>query len=293
MSLIKSLSTKEKVELLKELYHDIAGKGQDGDTMLAHINSEEALLLKIHGGSGTINPYTGLPEYKKAVKKIAAVAAVAVAAYYGGGAISSALGKTTAAKFGSTAFWKGTAPGFLSKVGSAFAGISSAFSPSALQVAGLGLQTAGYLQQRKFAGAQADATRQQVDEQKRINQMQERIRFVQERRQRLDILRQQRIQQGSMEGQMAQSGLGLVGTSAFTGATSAIQTQATANLGALNMASGGSTAISQASQRAADFGSQANRASAMGTQWAQVSSLGGKLYDKGPEIFDLSKSIFG
>ena len=123
--------------------------------------------------------------------------------------------------------------------------------------------------------------------------MQERIRLVQERRQRLDILRQQRFQQGSMEGVMAQSGLGLVGTSGFTGATSAIQTQATANLGALNMASGGSTAISQASQRAADFGSQANRASAMGTQWTQVSSLGGKLYDKGPEIFDLGKSIFG
>jgi len=293
MSLITNLSTKEKVDLLKELYHDIAGKGQDGDTMLAHINPEEALLLKAHGGSGTINPYTGLPEYKKAVKKIAKVAAVAAAVYYGGAALSSAMGTTSAAKFGSTAFWKGTSTSLFSKAGAAFATAAKAFSPSALQVAGLGLQTAGYLQQRKYAAAQADATVQQIDEQKRINQMQERIRLVQERRQRLDILRQQRFQQGDMEGKVAQSGLGLVGTSAFTGATSAIQTQATANLGALNMASGGSTAISQASQRAADFGSQANRASAMSTQWTQVSSLGGKLYDKGPEIFDLGKSIFG
>jgi len=32
---------------------------------LAHINPEEAALLKSRGGSGTINPNTGLPEYKK------------------------------------------------------------------------------------------------------------------------------------------------------------------------------------------------------------------------------------
>ena len=37
--------------------------------MLAHINSEEARLLKEHGGSGTINPNTGLPEFKKFWKR--------------------------------------------------------------------------------------------------------------------------------------------------------------------------------------------------------------------------------
>ena len=31
--------------------------------MLAHINPQEAALLKAHGGSGTINPKTGLPEF--------------------------------------------------------------------------------------------------------------------------------------------------------------------------------------------------------------------------------------
>ena len=61
---IADLTFKEKVSLLKELYLDIASKGQDGDTMLAHINPREAILLKAHGGSGTINPTTGLPEYK-------------------------------------------------------------------------------------------------------------------------------------------------------------------------------------------------------------------------------------
>lgn len=41
----------------------LASKGRYGDTMLAHINPEEAALLKARGGSGTINPKTGLPEF--------------------------------------------------------------------------------------------------------------------------------------------------------------------------------------------------------------------------------------
>ncbi len=41
----------------------IAGQGQHGDTMLAHINAAEARLLKTLGGAGTINPRTGLPQF--------------------------------------------------------------------------------------------------------------------------------------------------------------------------------------------------------------------------------------
>jgi hypothetical protein len=47
----------------------VASKGRYGDTMLAHITPSEARLLKARGGSGTINPETGLPEFF--VKKIA------------------------------------------------------------------------------------------------------------------------------------------------------------------------------------------------------------------------------
>jgi hypothetical protein len=38
-------------------------KGRGNDTMLAHITPKEAALLKRRGGSGTINPDTGLPEF--------------------------------------------------------------------------------------------------------------------------------------------------------------------------------------------------------------------------------------
>jgi hypothetical protein len=41
----------------------IRSAGRGGDTILAHINPREAALLKAHGGSGAINPNTGLPEF--------------------------------------------------------------------------------------------------------------------------------------------------------------------------------------------------------------------------------------
>lgn len=41
----------------------VAGKGRRGDTQLAHINRDEAKLLEALGGSGTVNPATGLREY--------------------------------------------------------------------------------------------------------------------------------------------------------------------------------------------------------------------------------------
>ena len=41
----------------------LAMMGRDGDTMLAHINAEEAMMLKQMGGRGTINPMTGLREF--------------------------------------------------------------------------------------------------------------------------------------------------------------------------------------------------------------------------------------
>jgi len=44
-------------------YKNLASKGRYGDTMLAHVNPEEAALLKARGGAGTINPQTGLREF--------------------------------------------------------------------------------------------------------------------------------------------------------------------------------------------------------------------------------------
>jgi len=56
--------------MTREEMQRLASYGRDGDTMLAHINPQEAALLKSVGGSGTINPNTGLPEFKKFYKRI-------------------------------------------------------------------------------------------------------------------------------------------------------------------------------------------------------------------------------
>ena len=86
----------------------MAGQGRMGDTMLAHINPQEAAVLKNMGGVGTINPATGLPEYgffsdlwkgvKKVVKQVAPfvlpVVAIAFPALIP--AIGTALGASAA-----------------------------------------------------------------------------------------------------------------------------------------------------------------------------------------------------
>ena len=77
----------------------LAAQGRGGDTELAHVNPREAAMLRRAGGSGTINPNTGLREYKSWLKKIkwgkvlAAVAPIALAFLVPGigGMIGSAL----------------------------------------------------------------------------------------------------------------------------------------------------------------------------------------------------------
>lgn len=55
-ALKSDLSVRDLTEILRR-------KGRRGDTVLAHITPREMKILKEHGGSGTINPETGLPEF--------------------------------------------------------------------------------------------------------------------------------------------------------------------------------------------------------------------------------------
>jgi hypothetical protein len=225
----------------------------------------------------------------KAVKKIATVAAIGAAAFYGGGALATQLSGGAALGGGAITTSLGTVGGAIHGLGTTAGVGAGIFGAGLVSKVGLGLQGVSYLQQRKYASAQARATKQAAEEQMRINRMQERVRLVQERRQRLDIVRQQRIQQGTMEAGTAASGLSLSGTSGFLGATGSIQTQATANLEAINMASGASTAISQASQRAADYTTDAYTAKGMATQWSAMGDFGAFANQKAPEIFSIFK----
>jgi len=61
--IIAELSVTEKICLYNALYEDLAGKGIEGDTELAHVNKAEMVALLDMGGSGTINPNTGLIQF--------------------------------------------------------------------------------------------------------------------------------------------------------------------------------------------------------------------------------------
>jgi len=62
-NIVSKLSTTEKIELYNCLYTDLSGEGIGGDTELAHVNTEEMQVLRDMGGSGTINPNTGLIQF--------------------------------------------------------------------------------------------------------------------------------------------------------------------------------------------------------------------------------------
>jgi len=73
-----TMPTFEKGGSVRETYglrnaaEQLRKRGRGGDTILAHINPQEAGILKLMGGSGTINPHTGLPEFifKKLEKEV-------------------------------------------------------------------------------------------------------------------------------------------------------------------------------------------------------------------------------
>jgi hypothetical protein len=74
---------------LAQAAESLRRQGRGGDTILAHINPEEARLLKRMGGSGTINPNTGLPEFLK-FKGITKVVTAPLKAV--GGVVKSVVG---------------------------------------------------------------------------------------------------------------------------------------------------------------------------------------------------------
>ena len=91
----------------------LANQGQGGDSMLAHINPREAEILRRMGGQGTINPNTGIQEYKSLKKIFKTVLPVALAVFAPGlgMTIGTSLGLTgtTAAVVGGGLLGAGTA----------------------------------------------------------------------------------------------------------------------------------------------------------------------------------------
>ncbi len=128
---------------LEGLGQKMAAYGRYGDTMLAHISPEEAMMLKAMGGSGTRNPVTGLPEFflKKVFKIFKSIlpAAVAVVNPPLGAALAAADAGFKDGKFNlKKAALAGIKTYALSKVGQKISGVEA--TPTAGDV---GMQTIG------------------------------------------------------------------------------------------------------------------------------------------------------
>lgn len=78
---------------LKALAQQLPQYGRYGDDIVAHISSDEAKMLQAMGGSGTINPATGLPEFFsfKSVTRPFQQAAAAVNPFNPGSAINKGI----------------------------------------------------------------------------------------------------------------------------------------------------------------------------------------------------------
>lgn len=121
----------------------LARMGRGDDTMLAHISPQEAALLKVAGGSGTINPRTGLPEFlnlKKAFKSVAKIA-VPVALTFIAPGVGTAIGSAVIG--GVTAAATGGDPLKGAVLGGLTAGLGGSLGGAANRALGLGLGATG------------------------------------------------------------------------------------------------------------------------------------------------------
>jgi hypothetical protein len=115
---------------LNPIAEAMAKQGRYGDTMLAHISPREAEMLKDMGGSGTINPMTGMPEFfikkafksaKNALKKVGQavkkfaqsnvgkIVTTMALAFFVGPAAATALGATSTAGVAAVSGFVGSA----------------------------------------------------------------------------------------------------------------------------------------------------------------------------------------
>jgi hypothetical protein len=107
----------------------LQAKGRGGDSILAHINPREAAMLRKAGGSGAINPNTGLPEFKFGWKDIfsAAIPIVSSAILPGiGSALGGVLGDILPAGLSAAI------PGGVNALGSVIGGAALGAGTSAL-----------------------------------------------------------------------------------------------------------------------------------------------------------------
>ena len=210
----------------------------------------------------------------KAVKKIAKIAVPVALGFAGAGALGYGPMKYA---FGMGGYSSG---GLLSSVG----GVGNV-----LKAGGLAMNVASNIQSQKYAGRQADAMREQTNQQNKAEEARNRYNQLLQKRSRLQSIRAARIQQGQIGAATAGTGIGATGTSSFTGSMGAIGSQTSANLGNINVAQDVGNQISGYNIAAANAGSMANTMGARAGRMESMATLGGTLFERSDDISSIFK----
>ena len=215
----------------------------------------------------------------KTVAKVAVPAAIAYASYQTGGFGMGQPG------FQTGQFWKGTS----SFGGGSFLGsIGSAITKNPFTAASLAMQGYSGIQAQKYASQQSGYQRQQIEARNKSDAARNRYNQLLQKRSRYQAIRAARIAQAQVGGGYG-SAVGAGGTSGYVGSVGSIGTQASVNLGNINVAEGYGNEISRLNTMSANYGSLANTAASKSGMWSDMTVLGGNLMTQAPGI----ANIFG
>jgi hypothetical protein len=162
----------------------------------------------------------------------------------------------------------------VSSVAKAIPAVSS-FIPGAnvLSAIGLGAQLFSGMQERKYAGRAADAAQKQFELSKEKATQESRYQEVLAQRQRAATFREQRIRTGNIVAQTGGSGLGMAGTSSFTGSVGALGTQAATGIGNINVAETTGQTLTGINQQIGGAASEQFQAQSQQQGWQQIGSM--------------------
>ncbi len=159
------------------------------------------------------------------------------------------------------------------------ASVASSFIPGAnvLSAIGLGAQVFSGMQERKSAKKAAGAAERQFELSKEKAAQESRYQEVLAQRQRAAATREQRIRVGNIVAQTGGAGLGMAGTSSFTGSVGALGTQTATGIGNINVAETTGQTLSDLNVKIGGAASDVFQAQSKEQGWQQIGSLAGQI----------------
>lgn len=163
----------------------------------------------------------------------------------------------------------------VSKVVSSVASFAAPFIPGAgvLSAISLGAEIFSGIQQRRYASKAADAAQQQFELSKEKAAQESRYQEVLAQRQRTQTLREGLIRRGAVVASTGGAGLGMAGTSSFTGAVGSLGTQTATGIGNINVAESTGQTLTGINTQIGEAASQQFTAQSQQQGWQQIGSM--------------------